>query len=77
MRTLVNGDLVRKREAATDAAGGERMPLIQAQQARTRRLAFDDHGYVAKMFAESGRDAAESTLNEIIEFIFGKHAYVH
>jgi len=53
------------------------MPLIQAKQTGPRRLAFDDHGYIAKMFAESWRDAAERTLHELIEFIFREHAYVH
>jgi hypothetical protein len=72
VRPLINGDAVRQRETVADAAVNQRSPLIQAQQAGTRRLFLHHNRHVAHSAPKTRRDRAKRFLHQPIE-LFGRH----
>src|SRR5207244_9001529 len=73
MRTLVNRDLVRHAKSFTDAPLGKGTALIQAQQARPRRLSLHHNDDVLEALSKSCGNAAKGSGNQLVE-IAGAHA---
>jgi hypothetical protein len=72
--TLINRYPIRHGERLKDRTAGQRVTLVETEQARTGRLLLNDNGHVFEATAEALWNIAESRFNQAIEFGSGQHA---
>jgi len=70
VRTLEDRDAVRQREALAHASGGQRVALVETQQARMRRFLLHHESYIVEAPAEARGNRPHRLLHEFVELLW-------